>query len=64
MRFVAAGVVVDYLIWGRYPLELQHPQVLSPTTMAILAGSASPNLAKRTAGSEALEANATRQARR
>jgi hypothetical protein len=62
--YVAAGVVVDYLIWGRYPLAHQHPQILSPTTMAILAGSANPNLAKRTAGGEALEANAARQARR
>ncbi|MGA2908263.1 MAG: hypothetical protein ABSE36_11215 [Terracidiphilus sp.] len=62
--YVAAGVIVDYLIWGRYALERQHAQVLSPKTMAILAGSANPRLAKKTAGGEALEANATGQAHR
>jgi hypothetical protein len=44
--YLAAGVVLDYLICGRYPLGRQHPQVLSPQTMAILAGSADPNLAQ------------------
>jgi hypothetical protein len=62
--YVAAAVVADYLIWGRYPFARQHPQVLSPETIAILAGSANPSLAKKTAGGEALEANATGQARR
>ena len=62
--YVAAGLVADYLIWGRYPLPRQHAQVLSPQTMATLAGSTSPSLAKKTAGSEALEAHATRQTRR
>src|SRR5579863_2340485 len=41
--YVAAGVLADYLIFGRYPLVRQHPQVLSPQTMAILAGSANPS---------------------
>jgi hypothetical protein len=62
--YVAAGVVADYLIWGRYPLARQHPQILSPETMAVLAGSANPSLAKKTAGSEPLVANATGQSRR
>ena len=62
--YVAAGVVADYLIWGRYPLARQHPQVLSPETMAVLAGAANPDLAKKTAGGEPLEANAAGQARR
>ncbi len=61
--YVAAGVIADYLLFGRYPLAHKRPQVLSPETMAILAGSASLSLAKKTAGSEALEANAARQAR-
>jgi len=62
--YVAAGVVADYLIFGRYPLVRQRAQILSPTTMAILAGSANPHPAKKTAGNEDLEANATGQARR
>lgn len=44
--YAAGAVVLDYLICGRYPLGRQHPQVLSPQTMAILAGSANPNLAE------------------
>jgi hypothetical protein len=55
--YAAAGVVLDYLIWGRYPLARQHPQVLSPGTMAVLAGSANPNLAKKTQGDNPLEAS-------
>lgn len=62
--YIAAGVIADYLIWGRYPLARHHPQVLTPQTMAILAGSLNPSLAKRTAGGEAMEANAARAARR
>ncbi len=62
--YVAAGVIADYLLFGRYPLAHQHPEVLSPETMAALAGSTSPSVAKKTAGGEALEANATGQARR
>lgn len=31
--YVAAGLGVDFLIWGRYPLELQHAEVLAPGTL-------------------------------
>lgn len=62
--YAAGAIVVDGLGWGRYPLGLKHAQVLSPQTMAVLAGSANSSLAKKTEGSEALEANATGQARR
>jgi hypothetical protein len=34
--YLAGGVVVDYLIWGRYPLGLKHPPVLTPETMTPL----------------------------
>jgi hypothetical protein len=61
--YIAVGVVADYLIWGRYPLVRQHPQLLSPQTMAILAGSSNPNLAKREKGVEAIEASALAEAR-
>jgi hypothetical protein len=44
--YAAGAVVLDYLICGRYPLGRQHPEILSPATMAILAGSADPNLAR------------------
>ncbi|HEY1805134.1 MAG TPA: hypothetical protein VGG45_11735 [Terracidiphilus sp.] len=42
--YVAAGVLADYLIFGRYPLARRHPEILSPQTMAILAGSAISNM--------------------
>jgi hypothetical protein len=41
--YVAAGVIADYLLFGRYPLARQRAQVLSPKTMDILAGTAKPN---------------------
>jgi hypothetical protein len=31
--YLAGAVVVDYLIWGRYPLGLKHPPVLTPGNM-------------------------------
>ena len=31
--YLAGAVVVDYLIWGRYPLGLKHPPVLTPRNM-------------------------------
>ena len=34
--YLAGAVVVDYLIWGRYPLGLKYPPVLSPGNMAPL----------------------------
>jgi hypothetical protein len=34
--YIAGGVFVDYLIWGRYPLALKHPQILTPDNMAPL----------------------------
>jgi hypothetical protein len=42
--YAAGAVVLDYLICGRYPLGPQHPEILSPATMTILAGSAVPDL--------------------
>jgi hypothetical protein len=34
--YIAAGVFVDYLAWGRYRLTFAHPQILTPETMAPL----------------------------
>jgi hypothetical protein len=34
--YIAGGVFVDYLVWGRYPLALKHPQILTPDNMAPL----------------------------
>jgi hypothetical protein len=34
--YLAGAVVVDYLVWGRYPLGLKHPPVLTPGNMAPL----------------------------
>jgi hypothetical protein len=31
--YLAGAVVVDYLVWGRYPLGLKHPPVLTPGNM-------------------------------
>ena len=38
---VAAGLVVDYLAWGRYPLPLKQAQIISPEDMAPLKTSTS-----------------------
>ncbi len=38
--YIAGGVFVDYLVWGRYPLALKHPQILTPDNMAPLTFSA------------------------
>jgi hypothetical protein len=38
--YIAGGVFVDYLVWGRYPLALKHPQILTPDNMAPLIFSA------------------------
>jgi hypothetical protein len=62
--YTAAAIVADGLVWGRYPLGLGHPQVLSPETMAILAASANPDVANGAQGGEALEASAAGEARR
>jgi hypothetical protein len=37
--YLAGAVVVDYLVWGRYPLGLKHPPVLTPANMAPLTSS-------------------------
>jgi hypothetical protein len=37
--YVAAGVVADYLIWGRYPLPLKHLPILTPGDMTRLTSS-------------------------
>ena len=34
--YIAGVVIVDYLVWGRYPLGIKHPQVLTPEKMAPL----------------------------
>jgi hypothetical protein len=31
--YIVAGVLVDYLVWGRYPLALKHLQILTPQNM-------------------------------
>ncbi|HEY3704860.1 MAG TPA: hypothetical protein VGL22_07330 [Terracidiphilus sp.] len=36
--YVAGGVVLDYLIWGRYPLPLKRLEILGPQNMAPLGG--------------------------
>jgi hypothetical protein len=38
--YLAGAVVADYLIWGRYPLGLKHPPVLTPADMTPLTSSA------------------------
>lgn len=38
--YLAGAVIVDYLIWGRYPLGLKHEQILTPENMAPLTSSA------------------------
>ena len=32
--YIPAAVILDYLLWGRYPLGLKHPPVLTPENMA------------------------------
>jgi len=58
----AAGVIVaDTLLWGRYPLSLDHAKVLSPQTMAALGSGPSKTTARRTKaghGRETREATA------
>lgn len=34
--YIAGGVIVDYLAFGRYPLDLKHSQILTPENMAPL----------------------------
>jgi hypothetical protein len=34
--YIVAGIVVDYLGWGRYPLDLKQAQLLTPENMAPL----------------------------
>jgi hypothetical protein len=31
--YIVAGVMVDYLVWGRYPLTLKHLQIVTPQKM-------------------------------
>lgn len=38
--YVGAGIVVDFLIWGRYPLDLKHAQILEPRNLAELQSNA------------------------
>jgi hypothetical protein len=34
--YIAAGILVDYIIWGRYPINVKHAQILTPDNMAPL----------------------------
>jgi hypothetical protein len=34
--YIVAGIVVDYVGWGRYPLDLKRAQVLGPEDMGLL----------------------------
>jgi hypothetical protein len=34
--YIVAGVAVDYLVWGRYPLPLKHAPILTPEKMGPL----------------------------
>jgi hypothetical protein len=34
--YIVAGVAVDYLVWGRYPLPLKHVPILTPEKMGPL----------------------------
>ncbi len=34
--YIVGGVLVDYLVWGRYPLGLKHPPILTPEDMSPL----------------------------
>ena len=36
LAVVAAGVIADSLLWGRYPLHLKPPRVLTPAEMGLL----------------------------
>jgi hypothetical protein len=33
--YIVGGVLVDYLLWGRYPLTLKHLQILTPQNMEL-----------------------------
>ncbi len=48
--YVAGGVGVDYLIWGRYPLPLKHLQILTPKELAPLISPAPPGETPQGAG--------------
>jgi hypothetical protein len=62
--YAAGVIVVDDLIWGRYPLGLVHPQVLSPERIAVLAAPADSNLARKMPDGEGLEASTASKPRR
>ncbi len=36
--YIAAGVVADYLAWGRFPLHLRHVRILTSEEMSVLQG--------------------------
>lgn len=48
--YLAGAVVVDYLVWGRYPLGLKHPPVLTPGDMTPLT---SPGASAQSSGASA-----------
>ena len=52
--FVAGGVIVDYLIWGRYNLDLEHAQILTPGDMTPMTRFAGTERARDRAGSLAV----------
>ncbi len=48
--FVAAAVVADSLLWGRYPLPLAQAEVLAPARMEQLAATDAPAMTPRAEG--------------
>ena len=48
--YIAGGIAVDYLIWGRYPLPLKEAQVLTPEHMGPLTFSAGSGESPHRAG--------------
>jgi hypothetical protein len=51
--YLAGAVVVDYLVWGRYPLGLKHPPVLTPGDMTPLTASGASTESSAGAGAPA-----------
>lgn len=50
--FVATGMIVDSLLWGRYPLPLAQAKALEPGNMRLLASEAGPASIRHTGGGQ------------
>ena len=48
------GLAVDWLVWGRYPLHIEHPQTLTPTDMTPLTSPAGTVLSQSSQSSISL----------